>query len=153
MTVDGVPLLIATAELHLPYSDGVRLMYLRVEGRLAGDSFDLTLGEIELPLLRAIEELDGHRIHVRFTGRTFKDDTLATDITAMLENDISPWTCSWEAAKSGELLIDFKRIEGSTYRCRVDFWWRNRGDRSRTRCTAEFTVAVDEVNPLDEKVE
>ena len=128
LTVNRNTLPVVEAELHLPYTHGARLMYLRVSAVDDREGFELTLGEIELPLLKDIQSLDGQRLHVRLDGEAYHDDTLGTDVIGMMNNDLSEWSCGMEGVSDGELKIDFHHLEGDMYRCVAEFAWQYEED-------------------------
>jgi len=174
LTINGVTIPVVEAELHLPLIRGTRLMYLRIKGYKESRVIELTLGEIELPLLASVDGLDRQRVHVRMNGEAYDDDTLGSDIIAMLNNDSTEWTCNMEGVGDGELRMDFRRIEGRRYRCVMEFEWvyfeyEDDDDGNEIDCDragyeepvlceterasgrAEFSTMIDEVNPLDER--
>lgn len=147
---------ITNVKLHLPVQGDSAMMYLRVDTDAQGGSF--ALWDIELACLEDIDKLDGQRIHVRPGGETYDDDTLGTDILgADSFTDMNFWYTDGDGYSYGDILIDFKRIEGRTYRVHCEFTLTESEqdldellpeDFSVT-ATADFTVIVDQENPME----
>jgi len=150
--LNGISADIRSAELHLPACDGFRRMYLLVT---AEPRTEFALWDVDLLLLADINDLDGKRIHVRGDGETFEDDTLGTDILPL--NDGTGWYSTQGDYLFSELQMDFKRLEGCTYRCKVQCLLTDADEEAEKPgwglggipAYAEFVVDVDEANPMD----
>jgi len=160
VTLEDTTSAIMNAELHLPVVDEIRMMYMSVGTDPIAGGFRLR--EIELALLEDIDQLDGKRIHVRPNGETYDDDTLGTDIIgADILTDSNCWCTDgldYETYSFGDILVDFHRIEGRTYRVHVEMTLtdseEDRADLApedfRFTGSADFTVTVDEQDPMDD---
>ena len=147
---------IAKTDIHLPVMDEVRMMYMSVLTASGTEGFGLC--EIELALLEDIDELDGRRMHIRPNGETYDDDTLGTDIIgADMLTDLNCWHTFDGSYSYGDILVDFKRIEGRTYRVHVEMTLTESEEEPEDLspedynilATADFTVTVDEINPME----
>ena len=148
---------ITKMDLHLPEVSDVRMMYMRVD--TGADIGGFALWDIELALLNNIEELDGKRIHIMPDGETYEDDTLGTDIIGAM-TDANYWSANsmeYEDYFYGDILVDFRRIEGRIYRVHVEMTLTESEEEPEDlspedyniSATADFTVTVDEINPME----
>jgi len=148
---------IEKAELHLPLVDDIRIMYMMIQ--CGSNEGGFAIWEIELGLLEKIDDLDGKRIHVKPNGETYDDDTLGTDIIgADILTDLNYWQGPGDEDYCyGDIKVDFERINGSTYRVRVECSLTDSDDNPdelpseafKIIGKAEFTVTVDEKNPME----
>ena len=159
VTLHGASYPVTEAELHLPVVDDMRLIYMMVTSDSVAGGF--ALWEIELALLEKIDDLDGKRIHVRPNGETYDDDTLGTDIIGSDSfTDLNYWNTHGQAIPGycyGDILVDFKRIEGRTYRVRAEMTLTESDEDPEDLSSedynvtgsADFVVTVDEQNPTE----
>lgn len=118
LTVNNMKYAVTEAELHLPSEEGLRMMYMSVR---CGPNTGFALWEYELALLANIEDLHAKRIHVTHTGEAYADDTLGTDIVgAHLYTDANVCCVEGDVYVYGDILVDFKRVEGRKYRCHAE---------------------------------
>ena len=156
LTINNKSYRITEPELHFLATDDTWLMYLGVG--LGPGKGCLGLWEIELVLLDSIDKLDGKRIHLHPDGESYDDDTLGTDIIgAYAMSDLNYLLVEGEAYIYGEILVDFKRIQGMTYHCHIEFTLTDSDEDEEDMspedynifATADFTVTADEKDPLD----
>jgi hypothetical protein len=152
LTIHGQTYSVYKADLHLPILDGSRYLFLTTYVGPADDDLGFALWEVELPLLKRLDLLDGQRIHVRPGGEGYEDDTLGTDIIGMRE--ISRWGIGMNYGVYGDIQIDFRRIQGREYRCVVecslsdaDLEDQAPSEHFEAIGRADFTVIADEVDP------
>lgn len=156
ITLNGKSYPTENVELHLPVVDETRLLYMAVESETEAGGFGLW--EIELALLDDIDDLDCKRIHVRPDGETYDDDTLGTDIIgADMFTDLNYWSAGDDGYCYGDILVDFKRIEGRTYHVHVECALTDSDEDPEDLSpedfqhtgSADFIVTVDEENPTE----
>jgi len=157
MTLKGSESPIVEIELHLPRVDDVHMLYLRVSSGSSLGGF--ALWDIELSLLDNIEDLDGRRIHVMPNSETYEDDTLGTDIIGAM-TDANYWsTCPHGQTDYiyGDILVDFKQVEGRTYQVHIEMTLADSDDDPDELSPdefniiggADFVVSIDEENPME----
>ena len=157
MILQGLESPISEIELHLPRVDNVHMLYLRVSSGSTLGGF--ALWDIELSLLDNIEDLDGRRIHIMPDGETYEDDTLGTDIIGAM-TDANYWSTYPHGETDyvyGDILVDFKRIEGKTYQVHVEMTLADPDedpdelspDEFNMTGSADFVVTIDEINPME----
>ena len=155
--LNGVSYAISECELHFPLDAGSRMMYLGV--CTDSDIGGFGLWEVEVPLLKSLDELDGQRIHVKPDGECYDDDTMGADmIGAYATSDLNYWGGANQSWCYGEILVDFKCLEGRKYRVYFECTLTDSDDDPedltpadyKYRGSADFTVEVDENNPYDD---
>jgi hypothetical protein len=148
---------VSEVELHLPLDAGVRMMYLGVVTDSEAGGFGLW--DVELAMLEDIDGLDGGRIHVKPDGECYDDDTLGTDMVGAYEtSDLNYWGAKGKSYCYGEILVDFKRIEGRKYTVHFECTLTDSENDSddllpedyQYKGSADFTVEVDEKDPYDD---
>jgi hypothetical protein len=155
--LDGKTYAISEVELHIVLDDGTSMMYMAVAAK--GKAGGFGLWEVELPQLKSIDGLDGKRIHVRPDGECYDDDTLGTDMVgAYAATDLNYWGSKNGPLVYGDILVDFTRIEGRTFRVKIKMTLADAQDHpadlppeafSHSGC-ADFVVTLDENNPYEE---
>jgi hypothetical protein len=154
VTLQDIGYPIDSVELHLPTVDDTRMMYLSVSTE-TGASMSFNLWDIELALLENIDELDGKRIHLYPNGESYEDDTLGADIIGAM-TDANYWFTNGNSYVYGEILMDFKRIRGQTYRITAAITLADSAEDPEDLSPEDFSyhaeldclVAVDEKNPM-----
>ena len=102
-------------KLHIPEDQGHYFLFLSVSWDGGNKGFGLW--NIELARLKDINGLHLGRIHIQPGGETYDDDTLGSDIVRACEvTDLNYWNDYPSAYDFGEILVDFERIEGNSYR-------------------------------------
>lgn len=148
---------IEKAELHLVPYDNSFMMYLGVS--TDGEAGGFGLWEVELPLLKSIEELGSQRIHVKPDGECYDDDTLGTDMVgAYATSDLNYWGGQNESYVYGEITVDFKRIEGWTFQIHIELTLTDSNKDTEDlppeafnhRGSADFIVTADDKDPWDD---
>lgn len=156
---------ITKAELHVPLNESVRMFYLHVS---AGAMASFALWEFEISNCRNLDDLDNNKMHVHFPETVYDDDTLGTDIIGVDDSTgLNYIQVNNGRFGYGEIQVDFKKIEGDTYRVSVfmtlgadedkfetdeeleDYENLDEEDHSHYphHAKAVFTVTVDEADP------
>lgn len=148
MTVLGRIHAITEAELHVPAVYETRLLYLCVAAEPSGG---FGIWEVDLTRLRDLDELNGKRLHIRWTGEAFEDDTLGTDNTGVDDvTDLNYLQVEGRGYGYREVQVDFTRIQGRHYRVEAHLVLMTDGEKPADdfTATAEFTVDADEHDPF-----
>lgn len=156
LALNGCTYVIKSAELHLPRDGDSHWLYMLI---IAEPDDGFALWGVQLPLLRGLDDLHGQRLHVQWQGEVYPDDTLGTDVGgADVMSDLNYWHGSETSYAFVEVQVDFERIDGRRYRCRVALGLFNPDADPPLDVTAgpavhaigEFVADADEVNPIDE---
>jgi len=154
--LDGVVHPIREVELHIPLEAGARVLYMGVVAEGAVGAFGLW--GVELTMLQNIEDLSGQRIHLQPNGESFDDDTLGADILgAYASSDLNYWSTSSTSFVYGEIMVDFTQVNGRVFHVHLELSLADSSDNPADlpaeafahRGSADFTVAIDEENPLE----
>lgn len=148
LSVLGTIYPVTHAELHVPALYGTRLMYLRVSTEHDGG---FGIWEVDLSRLEGLNELDGKRIHIRWEGDAFEDDTLGTDTTGVEDTtDLNYLQADGENYGYREVLVDFTRLQSHQYRVEARFVLMSEDEdpANDVSAMAELLVEVDEQDPF-----
>jgi hypothetical protein len=148
---------VRSVEMHVPEEGETRWLYLLVA---AEPDEGFALWGLELPLLNSLEALHGQRLHVRWGGDAFDDDTLGTDIIGVESTtDLNYWHGSQGSYAFAEVQVDFERVAEHRFRCCVSLLLTDPDADQEAGCvpqvppvraTGEFTAEVDEIDPTRE---
>lgn len=137
---------ITNAKLHLPREEETRLMYLYVEAAGHGG---FRIWRFDLTRLEGPDGLDGQRLHTRWPGEAFQDDTLGTDTTGVEDvTDLNYMQVDGENYFYTNIQVDFTRVESRQYHVEACLQVRTEEDFGNdVTATADLVVTADENNP------
>ena len=145
---------IEKTECHIVDINGYFFLFLAV--RYDNEQSAFWLWEMPLENLQTIADLDGKRIHWDVDDDRLDDDTLGSDFdVACNSSGLNYWNGPDCSRAYGEIKVDFKCIEGSTYKIEASFTLSKDEDEMEDdeeesypcHGGAEFTVVVDDIDP------